>query len=148
VTVQFLCPGCEKAVVRPLPLDQGPWHCEHCNGDFPGFPGGGSREIIPIGRCQICSGERFYLQRDFNQRIGCVVAGIGAILSPFTYGLSLVVCLLLDLGLYFLLKQVTVCYRCGAIYRGIPTNAAHRQFDLHVAEVEMQESKYLQRGSS
>ena len=143
MTVQFLCPHCEKAIVRPLPLDPGSWHCEHCAKDFTGSPEGESFEGTPLTRCAICGGERFYLQRDFNQRIGCAVAGIGALLSPFTYGLSLVVCLLLDLGLYFLLKQVTVCYRCGAIYRGIPTNAAHGPFDLHLAEMELQESKYL-----
>ena len=148
MTVQFLCPGCEKPIVRSLPLEQGSWRCEHCSQEFPAFPQGESWKGTPISRCPICSGERFYLQRDFNQRIGCVVAGIGAVLSPFTYGLSLVVCLALDLGLYFLLKQVTVCYRCGAIYRGVPVNAAHRQFDLHLAEVEMQESKYLERRKS
>lgn len=148
MTVQFLCPGCEKSVVRSLPLEESSWRCEYCSHGFPVFPGRESWGMSPISRCQICAGERFYLQRDFNQRLGCAVAGIGALLSPFTYGVSLVVCLALDLGLYFLLKQVTVCYRCGAIYRGVPTNAAHREFDLHVAEVEMQEGKYLERGKT
>src|SRR5262245_6037028 len=100
VTVQFLCPHCEKAVVRTLPLDPGSQRCDHCGKELPAFPGAESWEGSPLSSCLICSGERFYLQRDFNQRIGCAVAGIGALLSPFTYGLSLVVCLLLDLGLY------------------------------------------------
>ena len=131
-----------------MPLADGPWKCGKCGGGF--TPHG--RSTLDTGgglkRCAICAGERFYTQRDFNQRIGCLVAAIGAALSPFTYGISLLVCLALDLGLYFLLSQATLCYRCGAIYRGVPHNPQHGPFDLHLAELEMQEGKYLQEGKS
>jgi hypothetical protein len=148
MTVQFLCPRCEQGGFLRLPVGSEAWKCPGCGSGLrspsqDNFDSGGA-----LKRCAICAGERFYTQRDFNQRIGCVIAGIGAALSPFTYGISLLVCLGLDLGLYFLLKQATVCYRCGSIYRGVPENPEHGPFDLHVAEIEVEESKYLQRGDS
>jgi len=148
MTVQFLCPGCEKQAVLRLPRAAGSWSCLHCGGEFPTFPQPRLENGEFLDRCVVCAGERFYTQRDFNQRIGCVVAGIGAVLSPFTYGISLLVCLIIDLGLYFLLKQATLCYRCGAVYRGVPECRDHGPFDLHVADLEMHESKYLRQRSS
>lgn len=73
------------------------------------------------------------------------MAGIGAALSPFTYGISLLVCLAVDLLLYLLTKEVTVCYRCGAIYRGVARDPRHVAFDLHVADLDREERKYLER---
>lgn len=75
------------------------------------------------------------------------MVGLGAALSPFTYGLSLLVCLVIDLGLYFLVKEATLCYRCGAVYRGIPIDSHHKAFDLHVAAMVEEERKYLEPGS-
>ena len=147
MTVQFLCPGCEKERVQSLPIPAGTYRCPECLAELPSLPPGKLTEGGDLTRCVVCAGERFYSQRDFNQRLGCLVAGIGAALSPFTYGISLLICLAVDLGLYFLLKQVTVCYRCGAIYRSVPKNPDHGPFDLHVAEAEMQESRYLRRGN-
>ena len=49
--------------------------------------------------------------------------------------------------LYFLLKEVTVCYRCGAVYRGLVRHPDHKAFDLHVAGIEEEERKYLERGN-
>jgi hypothetical protein len=145
MTVQFLCPECEQTAVLRIPLAPEPWKCGKCGGGFTPQALTMAGQAGALKRCAICAGERFYTQRDFNQRIGCLIAGIGAALSPFTYGISLLACLALDAGLYFLLSQATLCYRCGAIYRGVPPNPNHGPFDLHVAEVEMQESAYLEK---
>ena len=147
VTIQFLCPGCEQLAYLRLQSLPETWKCQACGKSLTPIAQPKVAEGGPLSRCVICAGERFYTQRDFNQRIGCLVAGIGAALSPFTYGISLLVCLVIDGGLYFLLKQATVCYRCGSVYRGIARNPEHGAFDLHTAEVEMQESKYVERGN-
>ena len=147
MTVQFLCPACEKENRSPLPLPGKAWSCSHCGREFPVHASPGLAEGKPLARCVVCAGERFYRQRDFNQRIGCVIAGVGAALSPFTYGISLLVCLAIDFVLYFLLKEATLCYRCGAVYRGTPKDPGIGPFDLHVADVEMQESRYLRKDS-
>ena len=145
MTVQFHCPHCERLEKVPIPPSAGSWSCPGCGGEVPTFEpwnlGGGTRSFE---RCALCGGERFYTQRDFNQRIGCVIAGLGAALSPFTYGISLLVCLAIDLGLYYLLEEATVCYRCGAVYRGMPVDSRHKAFDLHVAAMVEEERKYLE----
>lgn len=143
--IQFHCPGCEKETVVLLPGLPDPWECPGCAGKFRTFSPGRLSEGEPVSRCALCGGERFYAQRDFNQRLGCIVVGIGAALSPFTYGISLLVCLVIDLAVYFLVKEVTVCYRCGAIYRGTVRDPRHVAFDLHVADMDREERKYLER---
>lgn len=148
MTVQFLCSSCERQEILPVPLEPGTRVCEGCRKEFPTFTGGPSPETKGLSRCFLCGGERFYTQRDFNQRLGCLIAGVGAALSPFTYGISLLACLIVDLVLYFVLKEATLCYRCGAVYRGLPKNPEHGAFDLHVAEVVEEERKYLERVSS
>jgi hypothetical protein len=39
-----------------------------------------------------------------------------------------------DAGLYALLPEITVCYRCHAHFRGFARNPGHEAFDLHLAE--------------
>jgi hypothetical protein len=41
---------------------------------------------------------------------------------------------LLDAGLYALVPEITICYRCHAHYRGFARNPRHAAFDLHLAE--------------
>ncbi len=57
---------------------------------------------------------------------------MGAILAPFTKLISLFVCALIDLLLYLLLPVITICYRCGTIYRGFAKNSAHEGFNLGI----------------
>jgi predicted RNA-binding Zn-ribbon protein involved in translation (DUF1610 family) len=85
-------------------------------------------------RCAVCGGEHFYIQKDFDQRVGCVVIAIGAALTPWTYGLSLAVCAAIDFLLYRALPDVAKCYVCKATYRGGERNPAHQPFDLHLLE--------------
>jgi hypothetical protein len=41
---------------------------------------------------------------------------------------------LVDLLAYFLVKDVTVCYSCHALYRGFLRNPEHEAFDLKKLE--------------
>jgi hypothetical protein len=124
------------------------WKCRECHREFPTFFPGRISEGEPVSRCVVCGGGRFFVQRDFNQKVGCLVVGIGAALSPFTYGISLLVCLAVDLVLYLMVKEVTLCYRCSAIYRGVARDPRHTAFDLHVADLDREERRYLERGAS
>jgi len=85
--------------------------------------------------CPACGGRQLYVQRDFNQKAGLAVVVAGAVLAPFTpYYSSLVVAALVDAGLYLLLPEITICYRCQAHFRGFDRNPGHQPFDLHTAE--------------
>ncbi len=63
-----------------------------------------------------------------------MIVAIGAALTPWTYGISLAVCALIDLVLHRRLPDVAKCYVCKATYRGVARNSAHEAFDLHLLE--------------
>ena len=68
--------------------------------------------------CPICSCRQFYLMKDFNQFVGCLVMLCGIVLVPFTYGLSLPVFALIYWLIYKKYPQIIVCYRCASEFRG------------------------------
>jgi hypothetical protein len=49
---------------------------------------------------------------------------------PWTYGLSLVACALVDLWLWRRLPLAVVCYRCDTVYRDAVPSARQAEFDL------------------
>ena len=98
--------------------------------------------------CAVCGGEHFYVQKDFDQRVGCIVIAVGAALTPWTYGLSLAVCAVIDFLLYRALPDVAKCYVCKATYRGGERNPAHQPFDLHLLEKYEAEARRDARGET
>lgn len=95
-----------------------------------------------MGRCAVCARDRFYVQKDFNRRLGLwlVLLASGASFLVYAWwGYWAIVFLagvtLADALLYRALPMVSVCYGCGAIYRGFAPNPDHQPFDLHLAEV-------------
>ncbi len=103
----------------------------------------------PIERCVRCGGADFWLRKDFPRKLGLGIVAVAAVLAFTTYGASLVVASLVDLGFYYLLPEVAVCYRCRAEYRGFRPNRAHGSFDLkrqdevdEVAEAERRAAKH------
>ena len=89
----------------------------------------------PVESCPACGGGQLYVQRDFNQKAGLAIVGVGAVLAPFTpYYSSLFAAAALDAVLFAFLPEITVCYRCHAHLRGFARNPRHEAFDLHLAE--------------
>ena len=85
--------------------------------------------------CPACDARHLYVQRDFNQKAGLAIVVVGALLAPFTpYYASLFAAALIDAGLYAVVPEITICYRCHAHYRGFARNPRHAAFDLHLAE--------------
>ena len=130
--IAFRCPSCQGEAVSGL---DGRGKCSSC-GAQPALP-------VPeawadqrmVDACPACGGRQLYVQRDFNQRAGLAIVVLGGVLAPFTpFYSSLVVAVLIDAGLYLLLPEITVCYRCHAHFRGFRRNPAHAPFDLHLAE--------------
>ena len=90
--------------------------------------------LDPISVCLACGSNRLYTQKDFNRKLGVAIVIVGAALSPWTYGLSLVVCMGLDYGLYSFVPEIVVCYACDAIHRRFEHNPTHRAHDPLLAE--------------
>ncbi|HXH30005.1 MAG TPA: hypothetical protein VNJ01_04265 [Bacteriovoracaceae bacterium] len=72
-----------------------------------------------LKQCPVCDRQDFYKQKDFNRKIGVVLFVIAAILSIWTYGLSLVALYLVDLLLFRRLAMVAICYKCSTNFRKV-----------------------------
>jgi hypothetical protein len=79
--------------------------------------------------CPVCSRQDFYKQKDFNRKIGVALFIIAAILSIWTYGLSLVALYLVDLFLFKKLAMVAICYKCKTNFRKLANMSDIRDYD-------------------
>jgi len=140
--IVVICPKCGAA----LPVDaSGPpagIRCGRCGRDMTLDLSDLVRADRAVDRCPVCSGTDFYVRKDFNPRVGLAVVVIGALISAgfYWFGLDLVAygilggAVVVDLVVYGRLKELTVCYRCHAEFRGAYERTAST-FDLHTADV-------------
>lgn len=133
-TAAFACEACGGAIRVPIDRPRESVDCPACGRSHPIRVDESVARTGELTRCLVCGLDRLYVQKDFNKRLGIAIFVVAALLSVPTWGLSLVVATLLDFGLYYLLGDVTLCYRCAVQYRGFRRNPEHRPFDLHVAE--------------
>lgn len=82
-----------------------------------------------LKECPVCSRQDFYKQVDFNRKIGVLLFVIAAILSIWTYGVSLIVLWLVDIFLLKKLNLVAICYKCQTNFRRIKNFDEIRDFD-------------------
>ena len=104
-------------------------HCKECNN--PNL----FEEDMDFSICPICGCKDLYRKKDFNQANGCIIILIGAILVPWTYGISLLVLSLLDFFLYKRVKDSVECYKCKSEYKNIVVPAEIKSFDHHTADL-------------
>lgn len=139
LSLDWRCPACGRPSEQSLAGagDSPELFCEHCGHveqPAAGALDAGDEVRDPVEVCIACGSERLYTQKDFNRKLGLAIVVVGAVLSPWTYGLSLVVCMGIDYGLYWFVPEITVCYGCDAIHRGFQHNPAHRAHDPLLAE--------------
>jgi hypothetical protein len=97
-------------------------------------------------RCLVCNCQDLWRQKDFPQRLGLAMVGAGIVLSTVAYALwyplvslgILMAFALVDFLLFVFMKDVLVCYRCGARHGGFEP-ASQAAFDLEVGERYRQE---------
>ena len=134
------CPDC-FASRDHAPGDSGEFRCEKCGRAYSArfesiSPGG------PIERCAYCGNRAFFLEKDFDQRLGCLFLALSlgaALVVGWRFGWVwftpvLLATVLVDWIVARRIRPVTICYRCDAEYRDLPLNARHRGYDPHVAE--------------
>ena len=91
-----------------------------------------------VRNCVSCGHDAFYIQKDFNRNLGLTIVVIGVLGSLLffsrnepVYGMvALVAMAAIDLLIYSLVGEVTVCYSCHAVYRGFRQNPEHEPFEL------------------
>ncbi len=95
-----------------------------------------------VERCAFCGNRAFFLQKDVDQRLGCLFLAASLAIALFIgwkYGWIwftpvLLSTVLVDWIVAAWVRPVTICYRCDAEYRDVPLNPRHRGHDPHVAE--------------
>ncbi len=130
--IQYRCPACRTVSTVPGWVECGADALE-CGACGRRLPIAGRAELAAeriLRRCPVCGGGEFYRQRDFNRRLGVALVVLGVLLAWPTRGVSLAVVVVLDLALYRFLPEITICYRCDAIFRGLARNPAHGGFEL------------------
>src|ERR1700678_4191126 len=138
----FSCPNC-GVIGHVVPLEGATEAgCRQC---------GTSRELKAeaisgeqLLGCPWCMTTDLYIQKDFPQGLGLFIVCVGFAIStvfwyyemPIPSYLVLIVSILLDLVMYHLVGDVSICYRCLCQMRGAGTNpdGRFRPFDLAVGE--------------
>jgi len=95
-----------------------------------------------LTRCLVCPSRDLYVRKDFPQRLGVALVGVGVVGSSIAWAYSnlwwtfgiLFSTALIDVVLYLLVGGALMCYRCGATYRGVAEMETHGQFDLETHE--------------
>jgi hypothetical protein len=131
MNIEFLCPQCSGELSADLSGVQ-KVICRHCRHEIGLRVSDSMRGSGRVDACAVCGNGQFYLQKDFNTRLGVLIFAAGVLLSYHTYFLSLVIATIIDVILYHVLKTVTICYQCRAIYRNFEEHPDHRGFDPHL----------------
>ena len=141
VRVKVRCPACRGA--RRIDAAGAPSSatCVRCGTAVPLEWTASLRDDREVDACPVCAGRDFYVRKDLNRQAGlAAVVVVGLVSAAFLWagrdGLAYAVLgafALVDFLVYPLLKNVTVCYRCQAEFRGAYRRTAP-PFDLHAAE--------------
>jgi hypothetical protein len=114
------------------------------------------RELRPGGieegrlvACTWCGTDDLYLQKDFPHSLGLGILVAGFAVStvfwyfymPISAFLALLATAALDVAFYYLVPDVTICYRCLGQHRGPGSDGGGRfaSFDLAIGERYRQE---------
>jgi len=95
-----------------------------------------------IATCAVCECAALFVQKDLDQRVGCLILGGGVAValllwwkvSVYLFVPTLLAVWILDRFFRRWIPDVVICYRCDAEYRGFPNAAAVRPYDAHVGE--------------
>ena len=99
MTVHLTCPKCGSGIhVYPSQNSQKAT-CDICQHEV-NLSFNEDHEESILQDCPCCGRKDFYVQKDFNRKIGVVLFIIASILAIYTYGISLIVLWLFDLFLF------------------------------------------------
>jgi hypothetical protein len=144
VAVTFCCPKCQQTNRLAVVAGEGV-QCAGC-----GWQRAAGLEDFVQGKpvhCLVCGCNDLWRQKNFSSRVGLLMVGAAILFSTIAYALwqpvlalgILMGFALIDALLYLFMRDVSVCYRCGARHAGFDPAGSHETFDLEVAERYRQE---------
>lgn len=147
----FACPSCQAPQSQEIGPGQTSLHCTVC-GWHKSITASEDTRAAPDS-CHVCGCGDLWRQKDFPQRIGLAMVAGGAILSTIAwayYRPAIAIGILMafafvDLVLYTFMKDMLVCYRCGARYRRTHISEDHPRFNLELNERYRQEAIRLEQ---
>lgn len=128
MSVQITCSGCGSSVEIHPELSAHKVECEVCK-HVTDVTFNQNHMDGNLKECPVCTRQDFYKQKDFNRKIGVALFVLAAILSVWTYGLSLVALYLVDLFLFRKLALVAICYKCRTNFRNLLNMSEIRDYD-------------------
>ena len=149
MNVTFACPHCHESGATAFADDATAIDCSHCHAVLPAPPEAwGDHELQ---RCLICGSGDLFVRKDFPQRLGLTIVVVGFGLSCVTWYYYwtyltfavLSATALADMGLFFLVGESLVCYRCHAEYRDVASMTEHGPFNLETHERYRQQAARL-----
>jgi len=139
--IHFKCRACDgEILMSPSKIDR--LSCPHCRQLISVMMNESLLDRGTITACVSCGRDAFYVQKDFNRQLGLAIVGLGIVISIFFFARSLPMYAMATLGVtavidflaHLLVRNVTVCYCCHALYRGFLNNPEHEPFDLKKLE--------------
>ncbi len=137
---RYYCPDCLTAREHAIG-DAGAFACAGCGRGYEADP---ARVLGDEGvdGCAFCDNRVFFLQKDFDQRLGCLIMAAtlaAALLVGWKFGWIwftpvLLATVVVDWIVAARIRPITICYRCDAEYRDVPVHPKHKGWDPHVAE--------------
>ena len=151
MNLTLICPECASRL--PLAAAEAPAavRCGACDRAIALAVSDKVRAGEEVDCCPVCEGRELYVRKDFDPKLGLAVIITGALISAgfYWYGMDLVAygvlgaAALLDLIVYGRLRDLSVCYRCHAEFRG-DYRRTGAIFDLHTAdELELEWARRL-----
>jgi hypothetical protein len=101
----------------------------------------------------VCPGKELYFRKQFNQRLGITIIGLGFAASTIAYyyhHLMWVYGILfftagIDLLFYIFTGNLLQCYKCNSEYRGFEESTEYEPFNLEIHEKYHQQRIRLER---
>jgi hypothetical protein len=152
VRARYYCPDCLAARDFEGEEAAGVKSCEGCGKVYEMATPASSLTDRGLERCAFCGNRAFFLQKDFDQRLGCLLMGISLAIALYVgwqfgwiwFTPVLLASVVVDWIVAARIRPVTICYRCDAEYRDLPVHPRHKGWDPHVGE-RYAERKTLRR---
>jgi hypothetical protein len=128
MTVLLTCPNCGSGVHVYPKAQATQATCNVCEHQI-ALHFQAEHEQSTLHQCGVCERKDFYVQKDFNRKIGVILFVIAACLVPWTYGLSLLVLYLADVFLFRKLPLIVICYKCKTIYKNVVNVENFKEYD-------------------